>query len=172
MARPVRESSCRVQLLESPPVVLPLVQWRMVVGKVVPVAVQVVRHDVDEVQVVGNLGDCVAFVDSELGGRYGSREQPALVHDLKSLFQFGHKTRKVVLVRPLAVPVVVICIFWTLKFTKLMVHFVNYSRLCNPNPNPQRPSTGKRMGTFRRHHYLEGWFEHEPTNQRHGMIRT
>ena len=150
MARPVRESSCRVQLLESPSVVLPLVQGGVVVGKVVPVAVQVVRHHVDEVQVVGNLGDCVAFVHSELGRGYGSREEPALVHDLKSLFQLGHKTCKVVLVRPLAVPVVVICIFRMLEFSKLMVHFVNYSRLCNPNPNPQRPSTGKRFGNFKK----------------------
>ena len=106
MACPVRESSCSVQVLERPAIVLPLVQGGVVVGKVVPVPVQVVRHNVDEVQVVGNLGDCVAFVDAELGRRDGSREEPTLVHDLKSLFQFGHKTCKVVLVRPLAVPVI------------------------------------------------------------------
>ena len=106
LACPVGESSCSVEVLEGPAVVVSLLQRRVVVGKVVPVAVQVVGHHVDEVQVFGDLGNGVAFVNTELGRGDGCGEEPALVHDLESRFQLGHQVCKVVLVCPFAVPVI------------------------------------------------------------------
>ena len=51
---------------------LSAVEGRMVVGKVVPGSVQVVGHDVDKVQLLGNSLDIIPLVHTELGGRHGS----------------------------------------------------------------------------------------------------
>ena len=55
-------SQYRIEWLELPGVVLPGMEGGVVVGEVVPVAVEVVGHDVDEVEVAGDALHVVPLV--------------------------------------------------------------------------------------------------------------
>jgi len=73
-----------------------VIEGRYVSGLLVPVAVVVVGHDVDVVQVLVQHGYVVAFVDDLLGRGDGGREEEAL--GLEGRAQLLHQGREAVLV--------------------------------------------------------------------------
>ena len=71
-------------------------EWRHVTCFLVPVAVVIVRHDANPVQVARNGRNVISGVDDRLGWRYGRRQEPSV--RLESHSQFADERCESVLV--------------------------------------------------------------------------
>ena len=98
---PVGDATVRGQGV--PVIVISLVQRSVMVSGLVPGAMEVVGHHVDEVQVLGDLGHVVAVVDTKLGGRYGGGQQPFV--RFESFVEFFNEICKVLLVIPTSITI-------------------------------------------------------------------
>ena len=74
----------------------PAIQRSVVISSPVPRPVQVVRHHVDEVQVLRDLPHVVSVIDPELGGGDRGRQEPVV--RLEGGGELLHQAGKVLLV--------------------------------------------------------------------------
>ena len=120
---PVRNAAVGVEVLGRPHVEGSAREGGVMVGVVVPRAVQVVGHDVDEIESGRDASDVVAVVDAEDGRRHGGRQLPAGPCERRR--QLLDQRREIALVRPITVSVRRPCFFFFLHiciFTYLHIY--------------------------------------------------